>query len=267
MSAQRTLCWFSYGAASAVALKLMVEKYGPGVEALNCNTSASEHPDNARFKADVERWVGCQVKVLSSKYATVEQVFEKERYMSGVAGAKCTVEMKKKPRFAYQRADDRHVFGLTADEGKRIATFEANNPELILEWPLRDLGLTKADCLQRIAAAGIELPAMYRLGFKNNNCLGCVKSQSPAYWNKIRQHFPEVFARRCEQSRRLGVKLIKIKGVRSFLDELPSDSTEDLKEDLSCGPQCATKDPADMTHEEFLHTLRHGATFDVEVFT
>ncbi len=241
MTTPRTLCWFSYGAASAVALKLMVDKYGPSVEALNCNTAASEHPDNARFKADVERWVGCQVKVLSSKYATVEEVFAKERYMSGIAGAKCTVEMKKKPRFAYQRADDRHVFGLTADEGKRIALFEKNNPELILEWPLRDAGLTKGDCLNLIAAAGIVLPAMYRLGYSNNNCLGCVKSQSPAYWNKIRRDFPAVFARRCEQSRMLNVKLIKVKGVRVFLDELAPDNTEDLKEDLSCGPQCSSQ--------------------------
>jgi hypothetical protein len=241
MNAQRTLCWFSCGAASAVASKLMADKYGAQVELLYCNTLASEHPDNTRFKADVEQWVGLPVIVIGhARYTTVEQVFERERYMSGIAGAKCTVEMKKKPRFAYQRADDRHVFGLTADEGKRIATFEKNNPELILEWPLRDAGLSKADCLNMIRAAGIAIPTMYHLGFSNNNCLGCVKSQSPAYWNKIRQHFPAVFASRAEQSRRLGVKLIKIKGVRTFLDELPADSTEDLKEDLSCGPQCAS---------------------------
>lgn len=239
MTAQRTVCWFSCGAASAVAAKLTLAKY-PSAEIIYCNTAASEHPDNARFLRDVERWLGCQVKVLSSKFATVEAVFEKERYMSGVAGAKCTVEMKKKPRFAYQRADDRQVFGLTADETDRIARFEKNNPELILEWPLRDARLNKADCLRIVAEAGIELPAMYRLGFANNNCIGCVKSQSPAYWNMVRRHFPEVFARRCEQSRRLNVKLIKIKGVRTFLDELPADSTEEITEDLSCGPQCAS---------------------------
>jgi hypothetical protein len=243
MSTQRIIVWYSDGAASAVAGKLMVEKYGSRVELLKCDTSASEHPDNVRFRADVERWVGVPVKLIRHpRFSTVEEVFEKERYMSGVAGAKCTVELKKRPRFAYQRADDRHVFGLTADEGRRITQFEGNNPELILEWPLRDVGLTKADCLARITAAGIELPVMYRLGFANNNCLGCVKSQSPAYWNQIRAHFPEVFARRAEQSRRLGVRLVKVKGVRVFLDELASDSTEVIAENLSCGPQCASAD-------------------------
>ena len=33
---------------------------------------------------------------------------------------------------------------------------------------------------------------MYKLGYKNNNCIGCVKGQA-GYWNKIRKDFPDVF--------------------------------------------------------------------------
>jgi hypothetical protein len=218
---------------------MLAAKSGP-IELVYCDTSRSEHPDNFRFRADVERWLGVKVQVIASrKYATVDEVFEVERYMSGIGGAKCTAEMKKKPRYRFQNPEDIHIFGLTADEGRRIAQFEANNHDLRLVWPLRDAGLTKSDTLRIVSEAGIELPVMYRLGYSNNNCLGCVKATSPHYWNKVREDFPETFARRAEQSRRLGVRLVRYKGERIYLDELPPNAAEVVNEDLSCGPACA----------------------------
>lgn len=238
---QRVLIWFSCGASSAVAAHLGVEKY-PDAQVVYCNTMKSEHPDNERFIVAIEQKIGREIVRLNSKFQTVDDVFMKERYMSGIAGARCTVEMKKVPRFAYQRPDDLHVFGLTADEGPRIRTFEQNNPELYLEWILRDGFIRKADCHRMLGEWGIKEPEMYSLGFEHNNCLGCVKSQSPAYWNRTRHFFPEVFKRRCEQSRELGVRLIKIKGVRSFLDELPpSFISSEPDGDIECGPYCATE--------------------------
>lgn len=238
------IVWFSCGAASAVAAKLAVEKYGASREVVvvYCDTSRSEHPDNLRFLADVERWIGQPVlRLRSEKYATVDEVFERTRYMSGVDGARCTVEMKKVPRFAFQRADDLHLFGLTADEESRIADFIENNPELDLDWILRDtdVGITKNDCYVRLMNAGIDLPAMYRLGYDHNNCMGCVKATSPGYWSKIREDFPDVFARRAAQSRALGVRLVRVRGERIFLDELPAGRFPMERENLSCGPDCA----------------------------
>jgi len=107
----------------------------------------------------------------------------------------------------------------------------------------RDAGITKADTLRIVTEAGIALPIMYGLGFENNNCLGCVKAQSPAYWNRVRLHFPLIFKRRAEQSRALGVRLVKWKGKRWFLDELPPDVWDEEEEDLSCGPQCGSAKP------------------------
>ena len=234
----RTLVWFSCGGASACALKLAAMKE-PDVRAIYCNLSEDEHQDNVRFRADVERWTGVKVEVIGSEvYKTVEEVFEAKQYMGGISGAPCTVEMKKIPRFKYQWAEDVHIFGMTADEQGRISAFEDDNHELFLEWPLRDAGMTKADCMKMLTDAGIELPAMYRLGFKNNNCRGCVKATSPRYWNLTKKTSPDVFQRRAEQSRRLGVRLVRYKGVRIFLDELPEEATEQVIEDLSCGPQC-----------------------------
>jgi hypothetical protein len=207
---------------------------------------ATEHPDNARFFKDVERWIGKSIEIISSaKYASVDDVFEKRRYMAGIRGAICTTEMKKIPRYEYQYPNDLHIFGMTADEEKRIARFESSkdNQDLEAEWMLRDAGITKDACYRMLEDAGIELPAMYSLGFKNNNCLGCVKATSPVYWDRVRSSFPEVFARRCRQSREIGVRLLRYQGKRVFLDELPETSTDTTPEqDIECGVVCITEE-------------------------
>lgn len=56
---------------------------------------------------------------------------------------------------------------------------------------------------------------MYDLGYRNNNCIGCVKGEM-GYWNKIRMDFPEVFDRMEKLEREIGHSYIK----GGFLDEL-----------------------------------------------
>lgn len=233
--------WYSDGAASAVAAKLAVEKYGDRCEVVKCDTTADEHADNLRFRRDVEAWIGREVVLVrSEKYATVDEVFEKRRYMAGVAGAICTTELKKLVRMAYQRDDDVHVFGYTVDETARAEMFEANNPELTCDWILRDNFIRKQDCYRLLKEAGIALPVMYALGFEHNNCLGCVKATSPTYWNRVRKLFPDVFQRRAEQSREIGVRLTRVQGRRIFLDQLGVEDSVygETDGDIECGPFC-----------------------------
>lgn len=233
----RRVVWFSCGAASAVAAKVAVDSYSD-VDVVYCDTIATEHSDNRRFFFDVARWIGRPIRVIRSQvYVSVDDVFEKRRYMSGPYGAACTTQMKKIPREAYQRIDDVHVFGYTADEQRRADSFEDQNPSLNVEWLLIDRGVAKSDCLNMLRSAGIALPAMYMLGFDHNNCIGCVKSQSAGYWNRVRKLFPDVFARRVRQSRLIGARLVKWRGERIFLDELPLDA-EAPDDDIDCGPVC-----------------------------
>lgn len=242
----RVLCWFSCGAASAAAAKLALEKYGARAEVLYCDTLAWEHSDNRRFMADVERWLGVPIKVLKSeKYATIYDVFYKTGWLVGVGGARCTTELKKNVRKAYQRIDDIQVFGFTADERVRVDRFFRENPDIHGEFPLVDAQLTKSDCFRIIHEAGIELPAMYKLGYKNNNCIGCVKGQS-GYWNKIRHDFPETFEMMSRTERALDVAINKRyekgKRIRVFLDELdPAAGRYDSEGDIECGVLCVNE--------------------------
>ena len=238
----RILCWFSCGAASACATRdtLFVFRKTHEVIPVYCDTSRNEHPDNERFIKDCEKWFEAPVmRLKSAKFDTVEEVFEKQRYMSGPKGAVCTGALKKTPRFDFAKPDDIHVFGFTANEKRRIKAFEQRNPELNLLWMLAESGTTKPACFKRLLKEGIALPRMYELGYRNNNCIGCVKSTSPGYWQKVRADFPEVFAQRAQQSREIGCRLLEIHKERKFLDELPFDVHFPYKgEAISCGPDC-----------------------------
>lgn len=234
----RTVVWFSRGVPSACAAKIAVDTC-QNVDVVYCDTSVDEHSDGARFHADVERWIGKIITIIrSEKYRSVDDVFADTRYMSGVNGARCTVEMKKTPRFAYQRPDDIHVFGYTADENDRAELMEKKSPELRFRWILIEAGLDSGGCQKMIAAAGIAMPVPYTQGYEHNNCRGCVKATSPHYWNSIRRDAPEIFELRAKRSRELGVRLARLNGKRIFLDELPPAATEHLFDDLSCGPEC-----------------------------
>lgn len=235
----RIVVWFSCGDASAVAAKLAIKKYAGRDLVVARICIDSEHWDNDRFAQDCERWYGYPITELRSKeYADTWDVWTKRRYIAGIKGAPCTTELKKVVRKEFQRWNDIHVFGYTVEEKQRAETFRENNPDIVCDFPLIDAELGKPDCHALVRATGIELPMMYRLGFDNNNCIGCPKGGA-GYWNMIRKHFPATFDRMAKLSRELGCRLIKIKKTRVFLDELPPDMGRQKDEvKIECSPHC-----------------------------
>jgi 3'-phosphoadenosine 5'-phosphosulfate sulfotransferase (PAPS reductase)/FAD synthetase len=239
----RVISRFSCGAASAVATKLAIEKYGEAVEIYYTDTG-SEHPDNIRFVADCEKWFGRKVNVLkSTEYESTWDVFERTRFLVSNHGARCTGELKRKPGDAVWRVGDVEIYGYTADEGHRLARWQNDNTERIIECPLIDKHLDKADCLGMLERVGIELPAMYRLGFSNNNCIGCVKARDNLdYWKRIRLHFPEQFARMANLERELSVAINRktTNGERNeiYLDEIEAGGPTGPDPKISCGLFC-----------------------------
>lgn len=236
--------WFSCGAASAVAAKLAVDKYGKENVRIVNNFIKEEHEDNRRFLKDVERWLGVTIEsCVSEKYPNQScvEVWAERKYMSGVGGAPCTGELKKKARQAWENKNnfDAIVLGFTVDEIKRHERFVTTERENVLPL-LIEAGLTKQDCFRIIAEARIALPEIYKLGFPNANCIGCVKATSPTYWNHVRKTFPDVFEQRAKQSREIGTKLARHKGVRVFIDELPPEAQGAPMKDLyfECGLFC-----------------------------
>jgi 3'-phosphoadenosine 5'-phosphosulfate sulfotransferase (PAPS reductase)/FAD synthetase len=233
----RYLSWFSCGNASATAAKLTLDKYINNVEVLYCDTFAFEHPDNKRFFNDVEKMLGIKIKILKSKkYTDIYDVFNKTKFLNGPNGARCTVELKKIPRIEYQTVDDVHIFGYTYDSNdiKRAERMMKINFDMKLEFPLIDQKFTKKMCHEFIRSHNIEMPMMYKLGYKNNNCIGCVKG-GKGYWNKIRVDFPEVFNKMANLEKELNFAI-----TGKYLHRLkPNEGLKhDNSKDMECGMLC-----------------------------
>jgi len=242
-----TICvWFSSGAASAVAAKKTIEKYGDMCNILIVNNPVKEeHEDNIRFLNDVSTWIGMEVIIANNpKFPTnsIVDVFKYKQYMSGVLGAPCTMLLKKEARYQFELSHkiDWHVLGFTFDEKHRFERFILNERENTLPI-LIDLKLTKGRCFEILEEAGIKLPKIYELGFPNANCIGCVKSSSPTYWNHVRKTFPDVFNQRVEQSEEIGCKLVKVKGERVMLSELKIKDKGGKMKSFECGIFCDTE--------------------------
>lgn len=226
-SGDKIAVWFSCGAASAVAAKKTLELY-PECDVTILNSPiAEEDADNRRFLADVETWLGQEIQIVKSeKYPSQSavEVWEKKRFMSSVAGAPCTAELKKVPRQIWESKNhvDWHVLGFTAEEKHRAERFVLTERDNLLPVLVNER-IGKVECMQIISAAGISLPQVYKMGYPNANCIGCVKATSPTYWNLVRKTHPDVFEERAKQSRDIGVKLTRVNNERIFLDELDPD--------------------------------------------
>lgn len=242
---KRVVCWFSCGAASAVATKMAIELNAKSPTPLPLIVAriwlVNEDKDNDRFAADCERWFG--VPILNLKREEYEgdvyKVIEKFRYVSGTKGAPCTRELKKRVREDFQHHADLHVFGYTSEEADRVGRLLDANADLRLWSILVDKWLDKNDCLAIVERAGIKLPDQYGRGFNHNNCKACTKATSPGYWNLVRIHHPAEFNHMATVSEALGCRMVRVKGKRKFLSELlPTDGNAKDQGTIECGIFC-----------------------------
>ena len=240
--------WFSCGAASAVAAKRTIKRYGDiaTIRVVN-NPVAEEHPDNLRFLRDVEAWLGVEIEFATNSdwpSASAVDVWSKRRYMAGIAGAPCTSLLKKEARRQWEAANpvDWHVLGFTVEEQDRAERFKRNERANLIPILIED-EISKQGCFFELFNAGIKVPEMYTLGYPNANCIGCVKVTSPTYWNHVRLVNPEVFEQRAAFSREIGARLVEVHKERVFLDELdPATMGDPLKNmQFECGIFCEEK--------------------------
>lgn len=227
------VCWFSTGVSSFIACYLTRD-----IDKIIYTHIPDQHSDSLRFLHDCEKQLNRKIELLQSEeYAGVDDVIERTGYINGSYGARCTFELKKRVRQKWECENGvghTYIWGYDVNEKARADRLVESMPEFEHEFPLIDAGLTKAECHDMCKRLGIERPAMYDLGYPNNNCIGCVKG-GMGYWNKIRQDFPEVFESRARQEREIGHSCIK--GV--YLDELdPERGNMDIEIFPECGVAC-----------------------------
>lgn len=208
--------WFSAGVSSFIACYLEKET----IDKIMYIHIDDQHEDTMRFLRDCEKVLDKKIEILQSPYKSVNNVIKTFRFINGPYGAKCTDILKKRVRkeWEYGKTDLTYVWGYDISERHRAERLQEAFLEHKHLFPLIDRGLTKEDCHGLCSSLGIKRPKMYDLGYRNNNCIGCVKG-GMGYWNKIRKDFPEVFAERARLEREIGASCIN--GV--YLDELEPD--------------------------------------------
>lgn len=233
-----TVSWFSAGVSSAVATKIAIED----IDEIIYTHIEDQHPDTKRFLKDCEIWFGKKITILHSEYGSVERAVRGAGgcgYINGVYGAACTKILKRRVRRDWEKENaDKgrfcYVWGLDASEGNRVDRIEDAMPEVDHKFPLVEKGIHKEEAHEILKASGIKRPAMYELGYRNNNCIGCVKG-GMGYWNKIRVDFPDVFDARAKLERLVGASCIN--GV--YLDELDPSKGKDMPPIVGeCGLMC-----------------------------
>jgi hypothetical protein len=235
MTKQLTISWFSAGVSSAVATWLVRDQ----LDKIIYTHIDDQHPDTMRFVKDCEAWFGKPVEILQSPYKSVQSACQAVSYVNGTRGAACTNLLKRRVRKEWESNHQwfnsfRYVWGMDCTEQKRCERLRESMRDIEHVFPLLDNGITKEEAHGILAKAGIKRPAMYGLGYRNNNCIGCVKG-GKGYWNKIRVDFPQVFKERAAMEREIGGTCIN----GTWLDELDPDAGRDDGPVLEeCGAMC-----------------------------
>ena len=210
--------WFSAGVSSFIATYLEKDN----VDKIIYTHIDDQHEDTMRFLRDCEKALGKEIEILQSPYKSVSNVIKTFRFINGPYGARCTDILKRRVRKEWEHEHRNesltYIWGYDIEERRRAERLLESMPQFKHKFPLIEKQLTKDDCHGILRGLGIKRPMMYELGYRNNNCIGCVKG-GMGYWNKIRKDFPEVFAERAKLEREIEATCIK--GI--YLDELEPD--------------------------------------------
>lgn len=216
------VCWISAGVSSFIAGYLAKD-----VDEFIYIDVADQQEDSMRFVKDCEKILGKEIKIMrSTEYKDVDEAIRSQGIIKHpqTGYAPCTTLLKKRIRrmWEQQHADYEitYVWGFDCSEKHRADLMEQLEPEFNHEFPLIEKNLNKPDVHAMSESLGLKRPLMYDLGYKNNNCIGCVKG-GMGYWNNIRKDFPEVFESRAKLERDIGASILKESdGTPLYLDEL-----------------------------------------------
>lgn len=220
----RVIVALSGGKASAMCAKLTLEKYPKDKVILYFNDTRWEHPDLYRFLKDLSNYFNHEI-IIDSDGRTPEELFYDMRFLGCNRVPLCSRVLKAERLQKFRQNGDILVFGIGKEEEHRAIRLTQRyqlvgvktNIFNTLEFPLIENNISNSDVTNFFNSTGIELPKLYQLGFKHNNCSGgCVRA-GKKNWKLLFEKLPDVYIdrERVEREFRAWIK----KDVSFFKDE------------------------------------------------
>jgi 3'-phosphoadenosine 5'-phosphosulfate sulfotransferase (PAPS reductase)/FAD synthetase len=265
----RVIAWWSGGIASAVACHFALQTF-KNVAVVFIDTK-NEDKDTYRFLNDCQKWYGVTIEIISAVtgvnatsrpfWKDIQDVWTEYGSLNTAHGAICSTELKRNMREIYQdeKQDFAQIFGFDISEVKRHFNMRKNYPEINAISPLIDNRISKQDAIKIINNVSIEIPRVYKYGFRNNNCFqtGCVKG-GIGYWQKMQKEFPEKFEKMAQmehfitnmkqkpttickdQSKRGGLVFLKPHPSYPEMKDLSMMKGREVESLIECNGFCAT---------------------------
>ena len=254
------VCWWSGGVTSAYACYLSINLFGLDRCHFLMIDTKNEHKDTYRFKKDCEKLYGKKINIITevgNKYSSIEDVWIKNMSLNVSYGAICSYELKRKARENWEKKNkfSHQVFGFEFEskEFNRALSLSLNHKKVNAIFPLLMYGYNKDKCIDFFNDKKIEIPMMYKLGFRNNNCFktGCVQG-GIGYWKKIQKDFPKIFNKMANQ-------LVFLKKHPDYPQNKSIDDMKgrEVKPLMECNGFCGTNDlnPLNKTEDELNYQI------------
>lgn len=244
---RKVVVGFSGGVTSAWCAGWALRNFPREEVVLLFHDTMEEHPDTYRFLWQMAAALDMEITERSDG-RSVSEVFEDEGFLGNNQNAMCSRILKLEQRdryFAEVRERDPNaeiilILGFSAKEEKRIQRMSAMAARdgFRVRFPVAEEGVSKQECADWCSCTmGVQPSAMYE-DFEHANCRGCVKG-GLAYWIKVREVYPDVFAKRVQQEAAFGHGILR-GGDREhyLLKDLPvaTKRVVNFKEKIEVGP-------------------------------
>jgi 3'-phosphoadenosine 5'-phosphosulfate sulfotransferase (PAPS reductase)/FAD synthetase len=211
---------FSGGIASSVLAGLVLRENPSAV--LLFHDTKTEPADNARFRADVSKFLGVPITE-DSDGRNIWQLFDDQGFLGSGRNTPCSHVLKQARSLNYLK---NHLpatlyIGFTADEYDRAQRVFARYHQHGIEtrFPLIENRLSKEECFHRVSNCWkLDPPHMYAWA-EHANCVPCVKGKK-AYWGLIYMKERAAWEKASEYEEKFGHTIFTEAG--SLKGELPN---------------------------------------------
>ncbi len=192
----RNIVALSGGVASAYTADVVLTTIDADA-LLYFNDTKWEHADLFRFLRELENHWGRQI-FIDPNEKSPEDVFYDKNFLANNRVPLCSRVLKAGKLQKFAQAGDVVFFGIDITECHRSLRIAAVYEKLNIKtrFPLIEAQILKPTIFEWLEKINIEIPALYKLGFKHNNCSGgCVRS-GKKQWLHLLKVLPKVYEER-----------------------------------------------------------------------